>query len=211
MYVAKRKDGTFETLVNGYPYHAIAGDPLFPSLAEQYADLAPGHADVDGVVMQDNRGRTGWLNGELFAMTAFGPLPEGFSDTPPLETARADKLARIDAETSAAILAGFDYEIDGQVLHFSYDSNDQQNFADTANASLLSKMGVPGVPASVTWNGWKIDGETRTLARLTLTPDAFLALYMGGALTHKATQMEIGGQRKAAAEAATTIEKVNAI
>ena len=136
---------------------------------------------------------------------------------PTLEEARAAKIARIDAETSAAIIAGFDYEVEGRVLHFSYDANDQQNFADTANASLLAKMGVPGVPESVTWNGWEIardeDGAevSRSLVRLALTPDTFLTLYMAGALAHKAMRMETGGQRKAAAEVAATIEELEAV
>ena len=136
---------------------------------------------------------------------------------PTLEEAKVSKIIQIDAEISATILAGFDYTVDGQILHFSYDTNDQQNFADTANASTFAKMGIPGVPETVTWNGWNIekgaDGKelSRALVRLTLTPDSFLALYMGGALTHKATQMEIGGQRKAAAENAATIEELESI
>lgn len=105
--------------------------------------------------------------------------------------------ARIDAETSTAILAGFDYTVDGEVLHFSYDAFDQQNFADTANACLLQKNGAPGLPESVTWNAYRPDGE---LVRLTLTADAFLALYAAGALAHKAACMAEGGARKEALE-----------
>ena len=136
---------------------------------------------------------------------------------PTLDEAKAVKIRQIDAQTAAAILAGFTYEIDGQALHFSYDTNDQQNFADTANASTLALMGVPGIPDTITWNGWKIekDGEgkeiSRSLVRLNLDPQAFLGLYMGGALTHKATQMEIGGMRKAAVEAAVTTQEVENI
>lgn len=106
--------------------------------------------------------------------------------------------ARIDAETSAAILAGFDYAVDGELLHFSYDAFDQQNFADTANACLLQKSGAPGLPAGVTWNAYKAGGE---LVQLELSADAFLALYTAGALAHKAACMAAGGQRKAALEA----------
>ncbi|MFG6375683.1 MAG: hypothetical protein K1W05_07100, partial [Desulfovibrio sp.] len=99
------------------------------------------------------------------------------------------KIADIDHKTSALIRDGFDYEIEGETLHFSYDMFDQQNFADTANACLLAKSGVPGLPQSVTWNGYKADGS---LVRLALDADQFLALYTAGALAHKAACMEAG-------------------
>ena len=140
----------------------------------------------------------------------------------PLDEAKIDAMRQIDQETSGAILAGFDYSIDAgtgtsEMLHFSYDSFDQQNFADTANIALLnlampSNLDAGGVPTSVTWNAYRnytpqTGGE---LVRLTLDAQAFLALYTGGALAHKALQMEIGGQRKAAVESATTVEEVEA-
>ncbi|MDR1490517.1 MAG: hypothetical protein LBS65_08585 [Desulfovibrio sp.] len=141
-------------------------------------------------------------------MEELGPLPDGAllerpaAPPPTLEQARVAKIEAIDADTSAAILSGFDYTVDDQILHFSYDAHDQQNFADTANAATLSMMGVPGIPESVTWNGWEItrDAEGRetgkALVRLVLTPESFLKLYMAGALAHKATQMEIGGRSR---------------
>lgn len=110
---------------------------------------------------------------------------------------KAAARAAIDAETSAAILAGFDYEVDGESLHFSYDAFDQQNFSDTANACLMLKSGAQGLPESVTWNAYRADGE---LVRLVLTADAFLALYAGGALAHKAARMAEGGAKKEALE-----------
>lgn len=134
-----------------------------------------------------------------------------------LGQAKASKLLQIDAETSAAILAGFDYEVDVEVLHFAYDTNDQQNFADTANMVNFSLQGVPGVPESIPWNGWKIekneDGAevSRSLVRLDLDANDFLALYMQGAMMHKATLMERGGQRKAQVDAAITLEELEAI
>lgn len=107
----------------------------------------------------------------------------------------------IDAETSAAILSGFDYVVDGESLHFSYDSFDQQNFSDTANACLMLKSGTQGLPESVTWNAYRSNGE---LVRLDLTADAFLALYTGGALAHKAACMAEGGAKKEALEGSTS-------
>ena len=120
---------------------------------------------------------------------------------PKIETGldRDTTRARIDAETSAAILCGFDYAVDGETLHFSYDAFDQQNFADTANACLLAKSGAQGLPESVTWNAYRASGE---LVQLSLSADEFLALYAGGALAHKAACMAHGGERKAALEAA---------
>lgn len=156
-----------------------------------------------------------------------GPLPAGAVTTRPEkpaltpEEAKAAAVARIDKETSEAILAGFDYEIDPgtgspEALHFSYDRFDQQNFADSANAALLS-LGVSprteGLPTSVTWNAYRnytleTGGE---LVRLSLDAADFIALYTGGALAHKAAQMEIGGQRKAAVAAAETVAEVENI
>lgn len=75
------------------------------------------------------------------------------------EHQKAEQRAAIDAQTSAAILAGFSYEVEGEALHFSYDSFDQQNFSDTANACLMYKSGAKGLPESVTWNAYKADGE----------------------------------------------------
>lgn len=120
---------------------------------------------------------------------------------PKIETGldRDTVRARIDAETSVAILSGFDYAVDGETLHFSYDAFDQQNFADTANACLLAKSGAQGLPESVTWNAYRASGE---LVQLSLSADEFLALYAGGALSHKAACMAHGGERKAALEAA---------
>ena len=146
-----------------------------------------------------------------------------------IEKVRARAMARIDAATSAAILAGFDHRIDPgtgtpETLHFSYDSFDQQNFADTANMALLSLSMPTGLsegsgldagslPDSVTWNAYRAytpqtGGE---LVRLTLDAAGFLALYTGGALAHKARQMEAGGRRKAAVEAAATVADIEAV
>ena len=135
---------------------------------------------------------------------------EAEADRPPtLDEAKAAKLVIIDAETSAAILAGFEYPVDGTGYHFSYDTFDQQNFADTANVCILKLQGVAGLPDSVTWNAYTVpDGE---LVRLTFDAAAFLALYTGGAMTHKNTKMQEGGMRKATVEAATTLAEVEAV
>lgn len=128
-----------------------------------------------------------------------------------LENVKARAVAQIDADTSARILAGFEFQPEGQSapLHFSYDLFDQQNFADSANAALLAQAGTPGVPESADWNAYRTD--TGELVRLTLTPAQFLTLYVAGALAHKALCMETGGAKKAAVEAASTAEEVAAV
>ena len=127
---------------------------------------------------------------------------------PTLEELKAAKKARIDAETSAAILAGFDYAVDGVTYHFSYDAFDQQNFADTANVCIMKQSGAQGLPDSVMWNAYTVPGGE--LERLTFDASGFLALYAGGAMKHKNEMMQWGGGRKAAVEAATTPEEVEA-
>lgn len=125
-----------------------------------------------------------------------------------LNELKEEKKAQIDAEASAAILAGFDYTVDGVTYHFSYDAFDQQNFADTANVCIMKQAGMPGLPDSVMWNAYTVpDNE---LARLTFDAPGFLALYAGGAMKHKNGTMQRGGERKAAVEAATTPEEVEA-
>ena len=127
---------------------------------------------------------------------------------PTLEELTAAKKARIDAETSAAILAGFDYAVDGVNYHFSYALDDQQNFSDTANVCLMKQSGMPGLPDSVMWNAYTVPGGE--LERLTFDASGFLALYAGGAMRHKNGTMQRGGERKAVVEAATTPEEVEA-
>ena len=60
-------------------------------------------------------------------------------------------------------IRGNNYGQGGLTYHFSYDHDDQQNFADTDNVALLAKM------------GGKSD-----LVRLNFTAEFFLALYTGG-------------------------------
>lgn len=145
------------------------------------------------------------------------------SEEETLEEVKINARNQIDLETSKAITSGFDYEIDSgdgtlELLHFSYDMYDQQNFADTANVAILSismsqNVESMSIPTSVTWNAYRnytveTGGE---LVRLNLNARSFLELYTNGALVHKATQMELGGQRKAAVEEAKTIEEVESI
>ena len=141
-----------------------------------------------------------------------GEHPETLRDipvhTPTLEELKTAKKARIDEDTSAAILAGFDYAVNGVTYHFSYDAFDQQNFADTANVCIMKQAGMPGLPDSVMWNAYTVPDDE--LVRLTFDAPGFLALYAGGAMKHKNETMQRGGERKAAVEAAATADVITA-
>ena len=125
-----------------------------------------------------------------------------------LEEVKAAKVAQIDAETSAAIIAGFDYEVDGTSYHFNYDAFDQQNFVDTASMCQLALAGTPGLPSSVAWNSYTVPGGE--LVQQTFDAAGFLTLYTSGAMAHKAARMAEGGARKAKVAAAQTVEEVEA-
>ena len=147
---------------------------------------------------------------EVFAYAEAHPecVTEEKNYVPTLEELKTAKKSQIDAETSAAIAAGFDYAVDGVAYHFSYDAFDQQNFSDTANVCLMKQSGMRGLPESVTWNAYRVPGGE--LERLTFDAPGFLALYAGGAMKHKNETMQRGGERKAAVEAAATAEEVEA-
>lgn len=148
-----------------------------------------------------------WKNG-VWTWTGQGwtPSPDFLAEV--LPGLKKEKIARIDAETSAAILAGFEYAVDGTNYHFSYDTLDQQNFVDAACMCQLALAGTPGLPESVTWNAYAV--PTGELVQQTFDAAAFLELYTAGAMAHKAAIMAAGGARKAAVEAAETFEAVEA-
>lgn len=135
-----------------------------------------------------------------------------------LPNVKARKLASIDAETSAAIMAGFECEVTPpdtgtpELLHFSYDEFDQQNFADAAVSMQLATASDGGIPTTTPWNAYRnhTADSKGDLVILQLTAETFLPIY-AAALNHKATKMAEGGQRKAAVAAAQTVEEVKAI
>lgn len=131
---------------------------------------------------------------------------------------KEQKVAQIDAETSAAILAGFECEATPpdtgvpELLHFSYDEFDQQNFADAALSMQLATASDGGIPTTTPWNAYRnhTADSKGELVILNLTAETFLPIY-AAALNHKATKMAEGGQRKAAVATAQTVEEVEAI
>ena len=130
---------------------------------------------------------------------------------PSLEELKEQKIKQIDKETSESILSGFTYTIKDKERFFSYDSFDQQNFADAANTALLSQMqsNVKTIPTNVNWNSYV--GEEKELEIITLDASEFLDLYVNGALVHKNTKMQIGGQRKSQVAEAQSKEEIDAI
>lgn len=130
---------------------------------------------------------------------------------PSLEELKEQKIKQIDKETSESILSGFTYTIKDKERFFSYDSFDQQNFADAANTALLSQMqsNVKTIPTNVNWNSYV--GEEKELEIITLDASEFLDLYVNGALVHKNTKMQIGGQRKSQVAEAQSKEELDKI
>ena len=130
---------------------------------------------------------------------------------PSLEELKEEKIKQIDKETSESILSGFTYTIKDKERFFSYDSFDQQNFADAANTALLSQMqsGVKEIPTAINWNSYV--GEEKELEIITLSASEFLDLYINGALVHKNTKMQIGGQRKTQVSEAQSKEDLDKI
>lgn len=221
---------------------ACSPDPLESEQKGEAVWLAPAHATLTAPpsetgkvavwngeaweLKEDNRGVKYWLPGDDWQtepreMKDLGPLPDGSllgRPEKPLEQVKADKLAAIDAETSAAIMAGFTCEAtppdtgQPELLHFSYDEFDQQNFADAAVSMQLAAAAGGAIPTSTPWNAYRNHTEDSKgeLVILQLTAETFLPIY-AAALNHKATQMAIGGQRKAAVAAAQTVEDVKAI
>lgn len=137
--------------------------------------------------------------------------------TPTLADFKSMKIDEINNEISATILYGFDYTVNGQVLHISYDRDDQQNFSDMAKTISLIKSGIPAPLGSIIeWNGWKIikgsNGVvvSKQLVKIPLTYDEFLQLYLI-ALAFKNEQMAKGTKRKEAVNNAKIVEELKDI
>lgn len=190
-------------MYNGVLFYMLADGRIWNVALARFVDSVP---DGDAVVpLHDGETPAGV---EYLRQTLeFYGYPVG-AELMTLEELKAAKTAQIDAETSAAIIAGFDYEVNGMTYHFSYDSFDQQNFVDTASMCQLALAGTPGLPDTVTWNSYTVPGGE--LVQQTFDATSFLTLYTAGAMAHKATRMAEGGARKAQVEAAQSIEDVEA-
>lgn len=175
--------------------------------------------EFDGWTHELSEGKPEQRDGKWYQTWALTPVthtPEGNAER--LLQRKEQKVAQIDAQTSSAIMAGFECEATPpdtntpELLHFSYDSFDQQNFADAAVSMQLATASDGGIPTTTPWNAYRnhTADSKGDLVILQLTAETFLPIY-AAALNHKAAKMAEGGQRKAAVATAQTVEEVEAI
>lgn len=109
-----------------------------------------------------------------------------------LEFALASKLAEIDADCNAAIIAGIDYG--GK--HFSYDNEDQKNISNAAQLAMVTGLGMP----------YHADGETCEI----YSKEDILAIYVAEEtnLTHNVTYYN---QLKLYIQTLSTVAEIDAI
>ena len=175
--------------------------------------------EVDSLPADFQIGGYTWDGSKLSPNTSYlADLPvDDVESKPTIASIASAKIAEIDDMTASAIQSGFDYLVDGSVYHFSYDLIDQQNFADAGNVANLIKVGIPNLPQEREWNAYKnwTPENGGELVELTFDVDAFIALYTGGALYHKATCMTEGAERKKAVADAVargaTVAEIQAI
>lgn len=102
-------------------------------------------------------------------------------DTIAIDIAKKDKDEELNAKCKEAILAGFEYTIDGVNYWFSYDMEAQGNFRDASDA--LNGGMVPELPWTVRIGG--IDGE---YGRVMVNARLILELRVAG-MTHKSEKI----------------------
>lgn len=175
--------------------------------------------EFDGWTHELSEGKPEYRDGKWYQTWVLTPVihtPEENAER--LLQRKEQKVAQIDAQTSSAIMAGFTCEATPpdtgtpELLHFSYDEFDQQNFADAAVSMQLATASDGGIPTTTPWNAYRnhTADSKGELVILNLTAETFLPIY-AAALNHKATKMAEGGQRKAAVATAQTVEEVEAI
>ena len=103
----------YQYTADGYYAEEVEDYGLLPNNATH---AAPAHKD--GYIprwtgkkweqVEDHRGKEGYVGGTPYTIKEYGPLPEGWSDTPPpptLDEARAAKIAEINRGFDAALAA----------------------------------------------------------------------------------------------------------
>ena len=137
----------------------------------------PGEHNGKWIDIEDHRDEEGYMNGESFTVSDFGPYPEGWSATPPpvplpeaLENARAAILARRRRAEYGGFLFG------GQ----RWDSEEKDELRLNSMITMMDKTGIAEFP------GWKINTDTFT----TLTPE--LAVQAAaGLMSHYAACFQV--------------------
>ena len=122
-----------------------------------------------------------------------------------LEQRRTQAITSLAVKTHDAIVGGFDYGIDGVVYHFSYDEEDQGNFAKANSAALLALITEDSGYCQV-WRGWI--GEEPHVLELTVTQ--YLALSRAGA-DHQLWWQQRYWEKEAAVKAASSFEELDHI
>ena len=96
------------------PVNALRG-PIPTSTAGYH----PGEKNGKWIAIEDHRGKKGYLDGQPHEIKEYGPLPEGWSDTPPPPTAdqlfaalRTSRDARL-AHTDKMLLPDYPINADG--------------------------------------------------------------------------------------------------
>ena len=124
-------------------------------------------------------------------------------------------IVNVDNDTSSKISTGFFCEVtppdtnEPELLFFSYDSFDQQNFADAAIVILNSLQTRSADTLKQSWNAYRnhTDDYKGDLVVLDLTPATFLPIYQA-ACTHKATVMTEGSALKEKIRNASSLEEL---
>jgi hypothetical protein len=86
------------------PVNALRGESL-PSARQGWH---PAFADDAWIEIENHIGEEGWVNGVMCKIDAYGPLPDGWSDTPPepsAEDLKEQRKAQIMARLSEIDLA----------------------------------------------------------------------------------------------------------
>lgn len=138
-------------------------------------------------------------------MTTLGPIPSNATTTRPeksLSVVKEEKISEINIATSIKITDGFVHK----GYRYSYDRDDQQNFADTA--VVAQQCLANNITKTVQWNSYDTHGG---LVIQTFTPAEFLDVYMNGALAHKQNCMIEATVRKDKVQKATSISQVEKI
>lgn len=135
-----------------------------------------------------------------------------------LELEKERLISIIDAETSKKISSGFFCNAtppdtnEEESLFFSYDSFDQQNFADAAITILNYVQSGMKDELKQSWNAYRnhTDDYKGDLIVLELSPATFLPVYQAACM-HKATIMTEGSVIKEKVRNALTLEELKDI
>lgn len=121
-------------------------------------------------LLEDHRNREGWVNGEHVKITALGPLPEGWSDTPPVQPdTRTPEEKQRDEDFSLAMASLPEIVAAQTVIATRLVSGDTGKMAD-GDIVVIAK----GLPR--TYRVW-IPGDTYSSGEWVWFPERETILY----------------------------------